>query len=99
MLSNFAAAATTIPSKEWCLEKFLRVAFAGCFAALLTGPAVSQQTVAPPPKPSDSGRSLPVTMKFIQDKLNGIGKVTYVLSWQNTSDGSAGNAGGLVRAK
>jgi len=42
---------------------------------LLGGPrAVPQQAVAPPPKPGDSGPTLPVTMKFIQDNLGQLTK-------------------------
>ncbi len=35
------------------------------------------QDVPPPPKPKDNGPSLEVTMKYIQDKLNGQGAVSY----------------------
>jgi hypothetical protein len=48
----------------------------------------AQQAVAPPPKPADSGPSLAVTTKFLQDKLGDIGKITYVSFMQNTNDGS-----------
>ena len=48
----------------------------------------AQKAVAPPPKPADSGPSLAVTMKFLQDKLGDIGKVTSVSFVQNTNDGS-----------
>jgi hypothetical protein len=34
------------------------------------------QDVPPPPKPADSGPTLEVTMKYIQDRLNGEGKVS-----------------------
>ncbi|MGO9304995.1 MAG: hypothetical protein ACLP3R_15090 [Candidatus Korobacteraceae bacterium] len=62
-------------------------------ASLLCGIALTlsaQQSVAPPPKPADSGPSLAVTMQFIQDKLNDIGKVNFVTFFQNTADGSTG---------
>jgi hypothetical protein len=49
-----------------------------------------QQTVPPPPKPADSGPSLAVTMKFIQDKLNDIGKVSFVVFWHDTKVGNDG---------
>jgi hypothetical protein len=39
-----------------------------------------QKKTVPPPKPADDGPSLEVTMKFIQDKLNGIGPVSYVVN-------------------
>jgi hypothetical protein len=42
-------------------------------------------------KPADSGPSLAVTMKFLQDKLNDIGKVTFVLFYQNTIVGTGSN--------
>ncbi|MGB9406752.1 MAG: hypothetical protein WCA89_04400 [Terracidiphilus sp.] len=53
--------------------------------------AFAQQPVLPPPKPADSGPSLAVTMQFIQDKLNDIGKVNFVTFFQDTTDGSTGN--------
>jgi hypothetical protein len=37
-----------------------------------------QKKTVPSSKPADDGPSLEVTMKFIQDKLNGIGPVSYV---------------------
>jgi len=51
----------------------------------------AQRAVAPPPKPTDNGPSLAVTMRFIQDKLNDTGPINYVAFWQNTTDGSTGN--------
>jgi hypothetical protein len=48
-------------------------------AALLLGCICANgQDVPPPPKPKDDGPSLEVTMKFIEDKLNSIGPVTYI---------------------
>jgi hypothetical protein len=59
-------------------------------ASLLCGVAftlTAQQTVAPPPKPAESGPSLAVTMKFIQDKMNDQGKINYALyTHDNSSD-------------
>jgi hypothetical protein len=59
-------------------------------ASLLCGVAftlTAQQTVAPPPKPAESGPSLAVTMKFIQDKMNEQGKINYALyTHDNSSD-------------
>jgi hypothetical protein len=42
---------------------------------LCTAAAVSQTAIAPPPRPADSGPTVAVTMKFIQDKLNDVGTV------------------------
>jgi len=39
--------------------------------------AIPQQAVPPPPNPADSSPTLAVTMQFIQEKLNGIGTITY----------------------
>jgi hypothetical protein len=47
-----------------------------CFAA---GVALAQQNVPPPPKPPDNGPSLADTMKFIQEKLNGLGPINFVV--------------------
>ena len=52
--------------------------------------AIPQQAVPPPPRPADSGPSLEATMQYIQQKLNAIGTVTYIMPWQNTQDGSSG---------
>jgi hypothetical protein len=45
--------------------------------------AVAQQSVPPPPGPTDSGPSLAVTMQFIQDKLNDVGKVNCTVYYQS----------------
>jgi hypothetical protein len=52
-----------------------------CFVVLATSAALAQQkkTVPPPPKPADEGPSPEVTTKFIQDKMNSIGPVNYVV--------------------
>ncbi|MGD0445552.1 MAG: hypothetical protein ABSA39_16575 [Edaphobacter sp.] len=49
--------------------------------------ASAQKAVAPPPKPTDSGPSLAATMQFLQDKLNDIGKVSFVEFLHNTTTG------------
>ncbi len=46
------------------------------------------QDVPPPPKPKDDGPSLEVTMKFIEEKLNSIGRVNYIAYLHNNTDGS-----------
>jgi hypothetical protein len=49
--------------------------------------AQEKKPVPPPPKPADEGPSLEATMKFIQDKVNGIGPINYVLEVHNDSTG------------
>jgi hypothetical protein len=51
-----------------------------CLVVLAVSAALAQgkKSVPPPPKPAHDGPSLEVTMKFIQDKINGIGPVSYV---------------------
>lgn len=49
--------------------------------------AASQQSASPPSKPqSDNGASLEVTMKFIQDKLNALGKVSHTVYFRSGGD-------------
>jgi hypothetical protein len=57
------------------------------FHLLAAAVCASAQKVSPPPKPADDGPSLEVTMKFIQDKLNGLGPMNYVLLLHNDSSG------------
>jgi len=59
-----------------------------CFAALAVSAALGQQkkTLPPLPKP-DQGPSLEITMKFIQDKLNGIGPLNYLANGHNNVEG------------
>ena len=45
---------------------------------LLATAGLAQQPVPPPPRPADSGPSLQVTMKFIQDNLNDVGSISFV---------------------
>jgi hypothetical protein len=61
-----------------------------CFAFLAATGAMAQQkkTVPPPPKPADDGPSLEITMKFIQDKLNDIGPVNYVIYYHDNEVGN-----------
>jgi hypothetical protein len=63
------------------------LSFTAAVLWLAASQALAQTPVAPPPKPPDNGPSLEVTMKFIQDKLNGIGKVTYIVPYQNKHTG------------
>jgi hypothetical protein len=55
---------------------------------LCGGAALAQETVPPPPKPVDDGPSLEVTMKFVQQKLTDLGKVSWVQVEHNSKDGS-----------
>jgi hypothetical protein len=50
----------------------------------------------PPPKPSDSGPSLEVTMKFIQDKLNEEGPVWWHHVWDDGSSSSETEISGAI---
>ncbi len=52
-----------------------------------TTSGLAQTAVAPPPKPADSGPSLDVTMKFIQDKVSSNGSVTCTAILTDTSTG------------
>jgi hypothetical protein len=70
------------------MKNILRDVFAVCFVLLLGVPAVSQQPVPLPPQPAGSGPSLSATMQFIQDKLNDIGMVSFVVFLQDTSNGN-----------
>ncbi|HME57481.1 MAG TPA: hypothetical protein VKF63_04025 [Terracidiphilus sp.] len=54
--------------------------------------ALAQQSVPPPPQPPADGPTLAATMQFIQDKLNDLGKVSYVAFEQDTSKGDTTNA-------
>jgi len=49
---------------------------------MLSGIAIAQRIVTPPPKPPQDGPSLQATMKFIQDKLKGLGNVHYATKAQ-----------------
>jgi hypothetical protein len=70
------------------MKRFLRAVILTILATTGSQQAVPQKPVPPPPKPADSGPSLAVTMQFLQQKLNEIGKVTFVLFTQNVTDGS-----------
>lgn len=52
---------------------------------LITSAALAQ-AVPVPPKPADSGPSLEATMRFIEDKLNDQGKVSYTLSFETAGE-------------
>jgi hypothetical protein len=73
-------------------------------ASLFAATVLAQQSVPPPPQPAADqpaaaspdalkGPSLEVTMKFIQDKLNEIGKVNYNVTFYD----AAGNFNGGSR--
>jgi hypothetical protein len=46
---------------------------------LATTTALAQQNVPPPPKPAPDGPSLEVTLKFIQEKIEEVGKLNYAV--------------------
>jgi hypothetical protein len=50
--------------------------------------AALAQDVPPPPKPADAGPSLETTMKFIQERLEAIGPVNFILYLRDNKDGS-----------
>ncbi len=56
------------------MKRYLMTAW---IVALVAGTAWAQEKKDAPPQPSDNSPSLEVTMKFIQDKTNGQGVVTY----------------------
>jgi hypothetical protein len=88
MRPSYPAAATKIPSNPGALfmMKTLRTPLSILALGLVAfSSASAQHAVAPPPKPADSGPSLAVTMKFIQEKLNGIGTVSYVTFFRDTA--------------
>jgi len=57
---------------------------------LLTPSAAPQQGVSPATSPPADNSSIEVTMKFIQDKLNAVGKVNYTLHWHDNADDTYG---------
>jgi hypothetical protein len=63
-----------------------------CFAVLVVSATLAQEkkTVPPPPKPTDEGPSLEVTMKFIQDKLSGVGPLNFVIYAHDNVAGTDG---------
>jgi len=65
---------------------------AACFFSGLTLTLSAQQPVPLPPQPAGSGPSLPVTMQFIQDKLNDLGQVSFVVFLQGTNQGNTWTA-------
>ena len=50
--------------------------------------AVAQQAVPPPPRPADSGPTLEATLTFIQQKINGVGKLNFANYVHDNSNGS-----------
>lgn len=68
------------------MKNILRVMFVLSIASLLGVYTVAQTAVALPPKPADAGPSLEATMKFIQERFNLVGIVTFVMRIQDTSD-------------
>jgi hypothetical protein len=81
----------------------MRIVILFLTVALAAATALAQTSVPPPPQPAadkpiaatslaGNGPSLEVTLKFIQDKLNDLGKVSYVAFEQDTSNGSTTNA-------
>jgi hypothetical protein len=61
--------------------------FCGCALTLS-----AQQPANPLPQPAINGPSLTVTMQFIQDKLNDLGKISFVVYLQSTSQGNTWTA-------
>jgi hypothetical protein len=61
-----------------------------CAAQAQWGTTGTAQDAPPPPKPAAEGPTLEVTMKFIQDKLNGIGPVNFAQYNHDNAIGSEG---------
>lgn len=70
------------------------VALAG---SLICAQACLAQNVPPPPKP-DTGPSLEVTMKFIQDKLQDQDPITYIEKTETEGDSDSGNSYQILQA-
>jgi hypothetical protein len=87
---SFAAVATKNLFRENAAMR--RCLMTMCFAALAVSATLAQEkkTVPPPPKPADEGRSLEVTMEFIQEKLGAIGPVNYRLHYHDNVSGNDG---------
>jgi len=59
-------------------------------AVMAQGSVPAQLAEQPPAAaPADTGPSLAETMQFIRDKLNGLGKVSYVMFFQDTNNSNA----------
>jgi hypothetical protein len=69
------------------MKNILRAVFVVCSALLMSGPAFSQQPVAPPPKPAADGPSLADTMQFIQAKLSERGRINFAVYTHDNADG------------
>jgi len=68
----------------------MRIVTVFLMVALTAATVVAQQAVPPPPQPPANGPTLATTMQFIQDKLNDIGKISFVMFEQIASIGSTG---------
>jgi hypothetical protein len=75
--------------------------------AITSSTALAQQSVPPPPQPpsnepaaqsqpAENGPSLEVTMKFIQDKVNQEGQISYTITSTNNLTGQTYNPFGLT---
>lgn len=60
-----------------------------CFLVLAATSALAQgkKSVPPPPKPAEAGPSLEVTMTFIQDELNDVGRLNFIAYYHDNADG------------
>jgi hypothetical protein len=56
-----------------------------CFASSV---ALAQQKVPPPPKPPDDGPGLEETLRFIQEKLNGVGPISFIVYMHDNLHGN-----------
>jgi hypothetical protein len=68
----------------------MRIIIVFLAVVLAASTALAQQSVPPPPQPPANGPTLAATMQFIQDKLNDIGKISFVMFEQIASIGSTG---------
>jgi hypothetical protein len=66
-------------------------------ASLFSLSILDAQDVPPPPKPDD-GPSMEVTMKYIQDKLNGLGRVGWAVTTRSPDGESKASVDHLVSA-
>ena len=75
----------------------MRIVTVFLMVALTAATVVAQQAVPPPPQPPANGPTLATTMQFIQDKLNDIGKISFVMFEQIASIGSTGAEAKCIR--
>jgi hypothetical protein len=59
------------------MESIRRIFLLAAVVLIDSTQAIPQQPVTSPPQLADSGPTLETTMKFIQEKLNSIGKITF----------------------